>query len=121
VPPDVAGWRNNWLHPTHIVTWSTISYWLCWSDKGPAKDATAEATPVAQRNPAIRKLYTEATRTTAADMALRLAGLYDVSQQTRSAVDAFAQHVAWQGDVWSYERACGVMQMVFNSPEFLAS
>jgi uncharacterized protein (DUF1800 family) len=121
MPPDVSGWDGNWLHPSHLVVWSTIAYWLAWSDKGPAKDTSDAPTPPAQQNPTVRKLFAEGTRETAADMALKLAGLHNVSSQTRSAIDTYARHVAWQGDVWSYERACGVMQMVFISPEFLAN
>ncbi|HUR78534.1 MAG TPA: DUF1800 family protein [Acidimicrobiales bacterium] len=119
VPPDVSGWENSWLHPGHVVMWSHVSYWLCWSDKGPAKDGTADATPVNQRNPFVRKLFADATRATAADMALQLAGLHAVSPDTRSAIDAFARSAAWTGEPWTYERACAVMQLVFNSPEFL--
>jgi uncharacterized protein (DUF1800 family) len=120
-PPDVSGWEDAWLHPSHLVTWSRFQYWFCWGDRGPAADGTAEATPPARQNPTVRRLFAEATRTTAADMALRLAGLHDVSTQTRGAIDAYAKHVAWGGDVWSFERACGVMQMVFDSPEFLVN
>jgi uncharacterized protein (DUF1800 family) len=121
VPPDVAGWETSWLHPSHLVIWSHVSYWLSWSDRGPAKDGTSEATPLNQRNPGTRKLFAEATRETAADMALQIAGLHAVSAETRGAIDAFAKSLAWTGEPWTYERACGVMQLVFNSPEFLVN
>jgi hypothetical protein len=120
-PPDVSGWDGAWLHPSHLVIWARFQYWFCWSDRGPQYDGTTDGTPPAKQNPTIRKLFAEATRATAADMALKLAGLHDVSTQTKAAIDAYAKHVAWSGDVWSFERACGVMQMVFDSPEFLVS
>jgi len=107
-PPDVSGWDNAWLHPSHLVIWSRFSYWMAWSDRGPEADGTADATPVGKQNPTLRKFFAEGTSATAMEMALALAGLHDVSSQTRSAIDTFA-------------RACGVMQMVFNSPEFLVS
>ncbi|MDP1795483.1 MAG: DUF1800 family protein [Acidimicrobiales bacterium] len=108
--PDVAGWDNRWLHPTHLVLWSNVSYWMCWHDDG------TENIPVDQRNLAVRKLATEATSATATDMALRLAGLYDVSSQTRSAVSSYAST-----GPWNWWRACGTMQLVLDSPEFLVS
>jgi uncharacterized protein (DUF1800 family) len=119
VPPDVSGWSNLWMHPSHLIMWSRLQYWYTWWDKGPAKDGTAEATPPDKQNPTVRKLFAEGTRTTAADMALNLAGLPDASAQTRGALDAYANAADWTGEPWSYARACGVMQMVFNSPEFL--
>lgn len=120
-PPDVSGWDGAWLHPSHLVIWSQFQGWWCTADRGPEADGTSEATPLNRRNTTLRKLFAEATRETAADMALKLAGLHDVSTQTRSALDAYARKVAWGGDVWSWERACFLMQLVFNSPEFLVS
>lgn len=109
-PPDVAGWDNNWLHPTHLVVWSNVNYWLCWSDDG------TDAVPVDQRNTAVRRLFAEATNATAADFALKLAGLYDVSPQTRQAVNDYAT-----AGPWHIYRAAAVMQLVLDSPEFLVS
>jgi uncharacterized protein (DUF1800 family) len=121
-PPDVSGWDNQWLHPTQIVVWARLNYWFTWHDNGPDKDGTSDATPPEKQNPTVRKLYAEATRSTAADMALQLAGLHDVSTQTRSAIDAYAKATDYgANEPWSYARACGVMQMVFDSPEFLVS
>jgi hypothetical protein len=119
-PPDVSGWDGAWLHPSHLVVWSRFSYWMTWADRGPDADGTADATPVRKQSPTLRKFFTDATSTTAADMALRIAGLHDVSTHTRNAIDAYARASAW-GEGWTYWRACGVMQMVFNSPEFLVS
>ncbi len=120
-PPDVSGWDGTWLHPTHLVVWSRFQYWFCWADRGPEADGTTDATPPQKQSPTIRKLFAEATRATAADMALKLAGLHDVSTQTRSAIDTYAKASDWTGEAWSFWRACGVMQMVFDSPEFLVS
>ncbi|HUR78532.1 MAG TPA: DUF1800 family protein [Acidimicrobiales bacterium] len=120
-PPDVSGWDPAWLHPSHLVIWSQFQNWFCWADRGPDADGTADATPAAQHNKTIRKLFAEANRATAADTALRLAGLHDVSPQTRGAIDAYAKASAWTSEPWSFDRACGVMQMVFDSPEFLVS
>jgi uncharacterized protein (DUF1800 family) len=108
--PDVAGWRDSWLHPTHLVTWSNVNNWLTWSDDG----SDGVAPPV--RNKTVRRLFAEANSTTAGDMALAFAGLYDVSPQTRQAVNAYASSGAW-----NYYRACATMQLVFDSPEFLVS
>jgi hypothetical protein len=122
LPPDVSGWDNQWLHPTQLIVWARMNYWFTWHDKGPDKDGTSEETPPDKRNPTVRKLYAEATRATAADMALQLAGLHDVSAQTRGAIDAYAKTTDYgANEPWSYARACGVMQMVFDSPEFLVS
>jgi uncharacterized protein (DUF1800 family) len=119
-PPDVSGWDGAWLHPSHLVIWSRFSYWFAWADRGPEADGTADATPPAKQNPNVRKLFAEGTSATAMEMALSLAGLHDVSSQTKTAIDTFAKTSAW-GEGWSYYRACGVMQMVFNCPEFLVS
>lgn len=108
--PDVSGWNDAWLHPTHLVVWSNVNYWLCWSDDG------TDAIPVEQRNQAVRRLYAEGTSATAGDLALKLAGLYDVSPQTRQAVNDYAS-----GGVWHYYRACSTLQLVLDSPEFLVS
>jgi uncharacterized protein (DUF1800 family) len=120
--PDVAGWSDQWLHPTQLILWARFNYWFTWHDNGPEKDGTVDATPPAKQNPTVRRLFTEGTRATAADMALQLAGLHDVSTQTRSAIDAYAKATDYgANEPWSYARACGVMQMVFDSPEFLVS
>lgn len=119
LPPDVSGWDGQWLHPSQIIMWARMNYWYTWHDQGPDKDGTADATPPEKQNPTVRKLYAEATRATAADMALQLAGLHDVSSQTRGAIDAYAKAYDYGAtEPWSYARACGVMQMVFDSPEF---
>lgn len=120
-PPDVSGWSNAWLHPTHLVLWSTISHWYSWHDTGPDKDGTEEATPPERQSKTIRRLYAEANRATAADRALELAGLHDVSPQTRGAIDAYAHASGWTNEPWTFWRACGVMQMTLNCPEFLVS
>ena len=122
LPPDVSGWDDHWLHPSQIIMWARMNYWYTWHDQGPDKDGTTDATPPAKQNPTVRKLYAEATRATAADMALQLAGLHDVSPQTRGAIDAYAKATDFgANEPWSYARACGVMQMVFDSPEFQVS
>ena len=108
--PDVAGWRDAWLHPSHLVMWSNINYWLCWTDDG--TDTVAPSV----RNKTVRRLFAEATSATAGDMALQFAGLYDVSPETRQAVNSYASSGAW-----NFYRACSVMQLVFDSPEFLVS
>jgi uncharacterized protein (DUF1800 family) len=122
VPPDVSGWDNMWLHPTQLIVWARLNYWFTWHDAGPAKDGQLDGTVPAKQNPTVRKLFAEATRATAADMALQLAGLHDVSTQTRGAIDAYAKATDYgANEPWTYARACGVMQMVFDSPEFLVS
>jgi len=109
--PDVNGWADSvWLHPTHVLGWSNISYWLCWGDNG--TDAVAPAL----RNKTVRRLFAEATSATAGDMALRFAGLYDVSPQTREAINAYAS-----SGTWDYYRACATMQLALDTPEFLVS
>jgi uncharacterized protein (DUF1800 family) len=110
VPPDVAGWDNRWLHPTHLVLWSNVAYWFCWSDDG------TDAIVPEKRNATVRRLFAEATSATAADLALKFAGLYDVSSQTRSAVSAYAST-----GPWNWYRACGTMQLVLDSPEFMVN
>jgi hypothetical protein len=120
VPPNVSGWEgSNWLSPGHIVVWSDVAYALCASDRGPSFDGGQYSVPPTQRNANLRTFFASADRTTAADMALEMAGLYDVSSETRSAIDAYAREEATPGEAWSWARACGVMQMVFISPEFL--
>ena len=122
LPPDVSGWDNMWLHPTQIITWARENYWFTWNDRGPDMDGKTDGTPPDKQNPTVRKLFAEATRATAADMALQLAGLHDVSTQTRNAINAYAKATDYgANEPWSYARACGVMQMVFDSPEFQVS
>src|SRR5205085_11402287 len=87
--PDVSGWRDAWLHPSHLVMWSNVNNWLTWSDDG--SDGVAPSV----RNKTVRRLFAEATSATAGDMALAFAGLYDVSPQTRQAVNAYASSGAW--------------------------
>lgn len=109
-PPDVAGWDNRWLHPTHLVLWSNVTYWFCWSDDG------TDAIVPEKRNTTVRRLFAEGTSATGADLALKLAGLHDVSTQTRAAVQAYASNLQW-----TWQRACGTMQLVLDSPEFLVN
>ncbi|MEY2471656.1 MAG: hypothetical protein QOK28_985 [Actinomycetota bacterium] len=120
LPPNVSGWEgSNWLSPGHIVVWSDVAQTLCTSDRGASFDGTRYEVPATERNVNLRAFYETADRSTAADIAFEMAGLYDVSAETRSAVDAFANAQSTAGEPWSWERACGVMQMVFISPEFL--
>lgn len=109
-PPDVAGWDNRWLHPTHLVLWSNVTYWFCWSDDG------TDAIVPEKRNGTVRRLFAEGTSATGGDLALKLAGLHDVSTQTRSAVQAYASSLQW-----TWQRACSTMQLVLDSPEFLVN
>jgi uncharacterized protein (DUF1800 family) len=120
LPPNVSGWEgSDWLSPGQIVAWSDVANTLCASDAGPSLDGTKYAVPVIDQNVNLRHFYATADRSTAADMALEMAGLHAVSAQTRSAIDAFANEESTPGEAWTWERACGVMQMVFISPEFL--
>ncbi|HVV35739.1 MAG TPA: DUF1800 family protein [Acidimicrobiales bacterium] len=120
LPPNVSGWEGaNWLSPGHIVVWSDVANALCTSDRGPSFDGTKYAVPPTQQNTNLRTFFATADRSTAADMAIDMAGLYDVSSQTRQAIDTFAREESTPGEEWTWERACGVMQMVFMSPEFL--
>ena len=120
MPPNVSGWEgSNWLSPSHIVAWSDVANTMCASDRGPHWDGGKYEVPAMDQNANVRTFFASADRSTAADMALELAGLYNVSAQTRSAIDAFAKEQSTPGEPWSWERACGVMQMVFISPEFL--
>jgi hypothetical protein len=120
VPPNVSGWQGTkWLSPGHIVVWSDVANTLCASDRGPSFDGTRYAVPPTQQNTHLRTFFESADRTTAADMALAMAGLDNVSTQTRQAIDAFAKEESTPGEPWTWARACGVMQMVFISPEFL--
>ena len=119
-PPNVSGWEgSNWLSPGHVVVWSHVASTLCASDRGPSFDGTKYAVPPTERNANLRTLFATADPSTAADMAFDMAGLHDVSSQTRQAVDAFAREQSTTGEQWSWARACGVMQMVLVSPEFL--
>lgn len=120
-PPDVNGWDAGWLHPTHLVLWSRVQHSFCVADRGPAADGTVSATPAAKQSPTLRRLYAEASRDTAAEMALQLAGLHDTSSTTRAAIDAYARTRTTADEPWSFARACGVMELVFNSPEFLVA
>jgi uncharacterized protein (DUF1800 family) len=115
-PPDVSGWTDPWLHPSHLMLWSKVAYWLATNDNGSVDKPLNKGTPPDQQNTTIRHLYAEATSSTAADTALRFAGLYDVSPQTRGAVDTYAK-----AGTWDWNRACGTMQLVLVSPEFLVS
>lgn len=108
--PDVNGWDNAWLHPTHLVVWANVNYWLSWADNG------TEDVPLRQRNTTVRRLAAEATSATGGDLALKLAGLHDVSPQTRQAVNDYAS-----SGTWDYYRACSTIQLVLDSPEFLVS
>ena len=119
-PPNVSGWQgSNWLSPGHIVVWSDVANTLCTSDRGASYDGTKYAVPGSQQNTHLRAFFAAADRTTAADMALAMAGLDNVSSQTRQAIDTFAKEESTPGEPWTWARACGVMQMVFISPEFL--
>jgi uncharacterized protein (DUF1800 family) len=120
LPPNVSGWQGQkWLSPGQIVVWSDIANTLCASDHGPSLDGTKYAVPVGQQSTHLRTLFETADRSTAAEMALDMAGLDNVSTQTRQAIDAFAREESTPGEPWTWARACGVMQMVFISPEFL--
>ena len=55
----------------------------------------------------------EGSSTTGGDLALQLAGLYDVSSQTLSAVRDFAG-----AGTWDYYRAATTLALVLQSPEF---
>jgi uncharacterized protein (DUF1800 family) len=120
LPPNVSGWQGSrWLSPGHIVVWSDIANTMCASDRGSYWDGSKWAVPSSQQNVHLRTFFENADQTTAADMALEMAGLVNVSPETRQAIDAFAKAESTSGEGWTWERACGVMQMVFISPEFL--
>lgn len=110
--PNVAGWPSGsaWLHAGHLIQWSKTLNNLCWADNGSA-DVTA-----ARRCPTIRQLHATGSPQTGGDIALGLAGLGDVSPETRQA----ARDYAGAGS-WTFRRACGLMNLVLASPEYLVN
>lgn len=111
-PPDVSGWDGAWLHPTYIVEWSKFTHRITWFDRGPG--VTQNPTPAEQQSPTLRRLLTEASTSTATDMTLRAAGLYEVAATTRNAVDDYVH-----AGPWDFNRVRGTMQLVLDSPEFM--
>jgi hypothetical protein len=105
--PNVSGWPSGstWLHAGTLVTWSKVSFWLTCLDNGKADSAIV--------SPTIRRLKAEATGATGGALALKLAGLYDVSPQTTQAVRDYAAAGPW--DHW---RAAGTLALALQSPEF---
>lgn len=110
--PNVSGWPSGaaWLHAGHLIQWSKTLNNLCWGDNGSAD------VPVARRCPTIRELFTTGSRQTGGDLALRLAGLWDVSPETQQAA---RDYVA--AGSWTFQRACGLMNLVLASPEYLVN
>jgi hypothetical protein len=110
--PNVSGWPEGaaWLHAGQMITWSRYVSWFCWSDDGDP------ATPVSDQCPTIRRLLAEGTSATGGDLALTLAGLRAVSATTQQAVRDYAA-----AGTWDIYRACGTMNLVLVSPEFLVN
>lgn len=108
-PPNVKGWPSGsqWLHASQILNWSGPAQWITFSDAG---DSTV---PPANQLPTVRRLAAEGSSTTGGALALQLAGLYDVSPQTLSAVRDFAG-----AGSWDYYRAATTLALVLQSPEF---
>jgi len=109
MPPNVSGWPSGpaWLHAGTLVNWSGPVQWITFSDSG------APDVPANLQLPTVRRLFAQGTSATGGDLALKLAGLYDVSSQTLSAVRAYAA-----SGTWDYPRAAATMCMVLQSPEF---
>lgn len=110
--PNVNGWPSGaeWLHAGHLIGWSRTLQSLCWSDNG------SSTVPVANQSPTIRYLFATGSSETGGDLALQLAGLYDVSPETRAAVRDYAT-----GGNWTFHRACGLMNLALASPEYLVN
>ena len=110
--PNVSGWPSGpaWLHAGHLIQWSKTVNSLCWGDSGSAD------VPVARQCPTIRALFSTGSRPTGGDLALRLAGLWDVSPDTQQAARDYAA-----AGSWTFQRACGLMNLVLASPEYLVN
>lgn len=110
--PNVSGWPvgTAWLHAGHLIEWSKVASMFCFSDDGSAGVAVADQCPT------IRQLYSDGSSQTGGDLALQLAGLRGVSQQTTQALRDFAA-----AGPWDFARAAGTMNLVLDSPEFLTN
>lgn len=110
--PNVSGWPSGaaWLHPGHLIGWSQVLESLCWNDND------FGLVPPEDQSPTIRDLFATGSSQSGGDLALRLAGLWDVSSQTRQAARDFAS-----AGQWTFSRACGLMNLVLASPEFLVN
>jgi len=109
MPPNVSGWPSGkaWLHAGTLVNWSGPAQWITFSDSGAAD------VPANLQLPTVRRLFSQGSSATGGDLALKLAGLYDVSSQTLSAVRAYAA-----SGTWNFPRAAATMSLVLQSPEF---
>lgn len=110
--PNVSGWPQgaDWLHAGHLLQWSRTLQGLCWADNGSA------SVPPERQCPTIRQLFALGSRDTGGDLALWLAGLHDVSPETRQAARQYAG-----AGTWTFNRACGLMNLVLLSPEYLVN
>lgn len=110
--PNVNGWPQGteWFHAGHLIEWSRFINWWTFSDD------LDPALPAAHQVPTVRRLHAEGTRTTGGDLALKLAGLAQVSTATRTAVRDYAN-----AGTWNIYRASGTMMLVLVSPEFLVN
>lgn len=108
--PNVNGWPSGaaWLHASQLVSWSSFLSWACFEDDGTAAIASQD------RSPTIRTLKQQGSNATGGDLALQMAGLYDVSTETREAMRDFAAAGRWE-----HWRACGLMQLALSCPEYL--
>ena len=108
--PNVSGWPSGsaWLHAGQLVSWSSLLSWMCFEDDGSAAIANQD------RCPTIRSLRQQGNAQTGGDLALQMAGLYDVSAETREAMRDYAA-----AGPWNHWRACGLMQLALSCPEFL--
>lgn len=111
-PPNVNGWPQGgaWLNAGHLIQWSGYARQLSF------RDNPWQPGPPEEQSAVMRDLYQRGSTSTGGALALELANLFDVSAQTRKAVADYAA-----GGTWNFPRACGTMNLVLVSPEFMLS
>jgi uncharacterized protein (DUF1800 family) len=108
--PSVAGWYkgSEWLNTGVMMAWSSLVRSMIW---GKVKwDGTGTYPALAQQ------LASQATSANAATTALALTGIINASAKTFAALDDYAK-----AGNWNLQRAAGLLNLTFLTPEYFVN
>jgi hypothetical protein len=108
--PSVAGWYkgSEWLNTGVMMAWSSLIRSMIW---GKVKwDGTGTYPALAQQ------LASQATSANAATTALALTGIINASPKTFAALDDYAK-----AGSWNLQRAAGLLNLSFLTPEYFVN
>ncbi len=109
--PNVSGWPrgDQWLNATNLQWWCSIANELCTIGLDWSGAVTGTVVP------GVTSLHQNASGSTAASLACRMAGITEPTPSTTAALHDYAT-----AGSWTPGRAAGVLSLTLMAPEFLA-